>query len=33
MAYDEYNRDGIMIMSDDLNEDGFNEILVGINNF
>ena len=33
MAYDEYNRDGIMIMSDDLNKDGFNEILVGINNF
>ena len=33
MAYDENNRDGIMIMSDDLDNDNINEILVGIINF
>jgi len=27
MAYDENNKDGIIVMSDDLNKDGFSEIL------
>ena len=33
MAYDENNKDGIMVMSDDLNKDGFSEILIGTSNF
>jgi len=33
MAYDENNKDGIIVMSDDLNKDGFSEILIGTSNF